>query len=366
MAVESLDIFKFLVPAASPFPLIRIGPNGDGAYLMPDDFKGICCCFSVSLRTTKQFEDHLANCYGIKSYIANHISALDQLGTPLISGYQFYHQISIGSKCPDGATSRAVLLEQWVDRYSSNLDSDLILQMDIEGGEYDALLPAPAFLISRFRIIVIEIHGMEGLVSPDCNSSDVYLLLEKLSRTHICIHLHPNNCSGQVVDSVSGMNVPSVMQLTYLRRDRFEGADESSLVGPFLPHPLDIPRNVLCNRPLVLNHAWSSGGFVHSISREKTLSDLVEYLHYHNDESVRSAQAEASALRGELDAALARSELLSNQIEDLQCLCINLHVSLRTLKDKLNWNRAQLNLARNFLVGYRRLFQGMMSLWFFP
>ena len=362
MYIDFSENFKVLAPAPSPFPLIKVGLNGDGAYLIPDDLKGISCCFSAGLGPTKQFEDHLANCYGIKSYIADPISTLDQLVDPLIPGFQFYDQLSIGLECFDGGPSQSLTLEQWVDRYASTADCDLILKMDIEGGEYDALLPAPACVLNRFRIIVIEVHWLEVLASSDYMSSGAYLLLEKLAQTHVCIHVHPNNCCGQVVDSISGMNIPRVMEFTYLRRDRFAEVPDSSLLGPFLPHPLDISRNVLGNAPIALNHHWYLAGLVPSVSREKALSDEVEYLQYANVENARLAQAEVVSLRGELDTALTRSDLLVRQVEDMQYLCMQQRENIKLTLSRLNWNRAQLNVARNLLIGYRRLFEAWMRL----
>ena len=46
-------------PKASPFGLIRIGGNSDGAYLVPDDLQGISCCFSPGVSDRKSFEDEL-------------------------------------------------------------------------------------------------------------------------------------------------------------------------------------------------------------------------------------------------------------------------------------------------------------------
>ena len=51
-------------------PLVRIGGEGDGGYLLPDDLKGIRKCFSPGVSTTAEFEKHVARTYGIKSFLA--------------------------------------------------------------------------------------------------------------------------------------------------------------------------------------------------------------------------------------------------------------------------------------------------------
>ena len=42
---------------------------------------------------------------------------------------------------------------------------DLLLQMDIDGDEYETLLSMPILLQKRFRIIVVEFHYLDYLFS---------------------------------------------------------------------------------------------------------------------------------------------------------------------------------------------------------
>ena len=43
---EVVEVFELLKPKASKTPLIRIGGDIDGSYLVPDDLDGITACFS--------------------------------------------------------------------------------------------------------------------------------------------------------------------------------------------------------------------------------------------------------------------------------------------------------------------------------
>lgn len=49
------DTDKTLVPDSKD--LIRLGPNGDGGYLVPDDLTGIEACFSPGVCATSEFEN---------------------------------------------------------------------------------------------------------------------------------------------------------------------------------------------------------------------------------------------------------------------------------------------------------------------
>jgi hypothetical protein len=43
---DLIDLIRSLHPIDSGVPLIRLGPDGDGGYLIPDDLNGIQYCFS--------------------------------------------------------------------------------------------------------------------------------------------------------------------------------------------------------------------------------------------------------------------------------------------------------------------------------
>ncbi len=51
--------------------LIRIGGEGDGGYLVPNDLEGIEYCFSPGVSTTSDFENTLADLH-IKSFLADY------------------------------------------------------------------------------------------------------------------------------------------------------------------------------------------------------------------------------------------------------------------------------------------------------
>lgn len=51
-------------------PLVRIGPKGDGGYLLPDDLHGIKACFSPGVGNSTEFERDLCN-MGIRCFLAD-------------------------------------------------------------------------------------------------------------------------------------------------------------------------------------------------------------------------------------------------------------------------------------------------------
>ncbi|MCW5213676.1 FkbM family methyltransferase [Desulfobulbus sp. TB] len=212
------SILPRLYPVNTDSPLIRFGPHGDGGYLIPDDLVGISACFSPGVSTISGFEKDCADC-GIKVYLAD--ASVD---VPAES-----HHLFEFSKTFIGGYSKKnfVTLEQWIAQSSVDTDKDFMMQMDIEGFEYEALSPVSVELMKRFRIIVIEFHGL------DCLDKGKTRIFRKLQKTHTCVHIHPNNCCGFA--KLFNLEIPRVMEFTFLRKDR---------VGRFsyrhdFPHLLD-------------------------------------------------------------------------------------------------------------------------------
>ena len=247
-----LELLEVLRPQSSPVPLKRLGGNWDGAYLVPDDLKDIVACFSPGVSNTKRFEDELLDRYGIPSHMCDFTSEVSKFRTPLKDG-QTFRKLWLDV---DGAKN-SISLEQWVTEEVGDSPGDLILQIDIEGAEYRNLSAASDELLSRFRIIVIELHALHQVNHPDRFARELGPLLDKLGRQFICVHAHPNNCEGDFRVSDSDLNLPKVHELTFLRRDRFKRRKKRHEV--LTPHPLDIPQNVIRKPPVFLNEAWLEG-----------------------------------------------------------------------------------------------------------
>lgn len=253
-AEESLRILRIMQPKASPVPLTRVGGSGDGAYLLPDDFSGMAACFSPGVNNRKPFEDELADRYGIKSHMADKSSDVEKFSTPLKPGLQTFRKAWLDV---DGGKD-SVSLDDWVTELCPGSD-DLLLQMDIEGAEYRNILATSPATLARFRIIVLEVHGLKHLNHPQVLRQVLGPFLEKLDAHFICVHAHPNNCCGEARIDAAGVKIPVVHELTFLRRDRFERTDKEQRHAPMLPHPLDVICNVPGKPPLFLEPFWSGG-----------------------------------------------------------------------------------------------------------
>lgn len=236
------QLIKNLHPVKTQFDLIRIGPNRDGGYLVPNDMEGIVACFSPGVGPISEFEKECIEKFGLKVFMADRSVDGPELDAPK-STYSFIKKF-IG--CVDN--EEFITMDRWVDSSLEDKSSDLILQMDIEGWEYYSLLNMSTNLINRFRIMIIEFHFLEKL----WEKTDFELfstVFNKVLETHFCVHIHPNNYAGVI--NKYDIQIPKLAEFTFLRKDR--GVIEEYQRS--FPHKLDFS-NVETVVDLTLSENW--------------------------------------------------------------------------------------------------------------
>jgi hypothetical protein len=220
------DLMRFITklrPQNCGIDLIRIGARGDGGYLIPDDLEGIEYCFSPGVYTSSAFETHLAD-LGIRSFLADY-----SVDGPAIPRPEFTFD-----KKFIGAMDRGnfITLASWKAKHLHDYTGDLILQMDIEGTEYEVILTCPDILLGQFRIIVVEFHYLDWLFDP-FSFRLISACFDKLLEIFQVVHIHPNNGDGSV--RVGKIIIPRLLEFTFLNRKRVRHATPQQS----FPHPLD-------------------------------------------------------------------------------------------------------------------------------
>ncbi len=104
--------------------------------------------------------------------------------------------------------------------------------MDIEGGEYQSLISMSDSLMKRFRIMVIEFHYLRDLWDTHLFNF-AHTVFNKILQTHICVHIHPNNCSPKI--SSLGIEIQSIAEFTFIRKDQVTTKEFETN----FPHKLD-------------------------------------------------------------------------------------------------------------------------------
>lgn len=212
-----------LRPVDAGYPLIRVGGDGDGGYLVPDDLAGVVACFSPGVSRIATFEAELAR-RGIVPYLADYSVP----GPPAGCEAMDFERKFLGTYESDVYTTLAA----WVARHPQAAAGDLILQMDIEGAEYDVIANIDPALLARFRIVIVEFHDLHCLAQPFAHTR-IDGVLRKLHQSFAPVHLHPNNYGG--IATIAGLRIPRMLEVTYLRRDRCR----QTIPRRDFPHPLD-------------------------------------------------------------------------------------------------------------------------------
>jgi len=211
-----IGLIELLYPVQTQFDLIRLGPNGDGGYLVPNCLEDIVACFSPGVAQVSEFEyDCLRG--GMKIFMAD--KSVEKPNWDVAEDRYHFDKKFIG--CTNNKDF--MTLDSWVQSGDLPNDAELLLQMDIEGGEYATIMNASDDLMKRFKIMVIEFHRLQHLWNKGFFEV-AETVFKKILQTHVCVHLHPNNFGGteRSVFSQSGIDIPKVMEFSFVRKDIVE------------------------------------------------------------------------------------------------------------------------------------------------
>lgn len=223
---QILSVVGKLKPVSIGHELIRIGGSGDGGYLIPDDLVGVEACFSPGVALNASFEEQLAG-RGIKSFMADYSVDSPPIYNPLFDFQKKFLGV-------DSSEPNIIRLDEWV-AHKSPSGGDLILQMDIEGAEWPILADAQLKTLRGFRIVVLEIHDLDVMLTSTAGLRIAESVFQKLHSVFVTAHIHANNCTKAV--RYRGVLIPPILEITLLRRDRLSDVPQGLPVQ--IPHPLD-------------------------------------------------------------------------------------------------------------------------------
>ena len=221
---EIKNMFQKLQPMKTEHKLIRIGSDFDGGYLLPNDLQNLEASFSPGVNEEIGFDLEI-------SKICNHCYLADaSVDKPagLASNMTFLKKFIGNDQDPD-----FIKLEEWLNKNEPE-STNLILQMDIEGAEYDILSRVPDGILERFRIILIEFHDFDKVFNKEYFEK-FKLTFENLEKSHTICHLHCNNSAPYILFNETV--IAPVFELTYLRNDRINTQLEKAII----PNKLDQP-----------------------------------------------------------------------------------------------------------------------------
>jgi len=170
----------------------------------------IAALFSPGRKSLSNFDVDIAERWQIKSYICDSIEKKPSD----LSTFQDFTASWVG---PYTDGENVISLAQWVEEKSQS-PGDLMLQIDVEGAEFQTLIATPTKLMKRFRIIVIELHFLEALKNRWAFQQIYSPFFNKILGEFDIVHTHPNNCCG--VWNYGDVEYPRLIELTLHRKDR--------------------------------------------------------------------------------------------------------------------------------------------------
>jgi hypothetical protein len=185
----------------------RIGAKTDGGYLIPADIKDINYCFSAGVGDTITFEEHLIDQYHTKCFLLDGgVSPCKQ--DELIEVDNLYLQ--------QHNTRDTITLSSWMVSKQVPTYKNTILQMDIEGSEYQTILNEPIKVLQNFDVMIIEFHALNNIIYHDFWQM-LMLFFHKLLPFFDIAHLHPNNCCGTI--QRGWFELPNVLEITFVNKN---------------------------------------------------------------------------------------------------------------------------------------------------
>ena len=226
---QTFELTRLLRPIDNGIELVRIGPPGDGGYLLPNDFSKSEICFSPGVSNNWGFEKDLYEKTGISSVMYD-----GSVNAPadLTENHKFIKKF-IGSSTYGEYISISDILNTDLKEFKN-----IIGQIDIEGFEYDLLSTISIQDLARFNIIVCEFHECERWLQSRYYSEIVLPMFTKLFSMFDLVHYHSNTVGGKF--KYKGNVIPRVVELTFHRKNNFKTPAKFRE----LPHPLDSDNSI--------------------------------------------------------------------------------------------------------------------------
>lgn len=188
----------------------RVGKDFDGGYVMLEDFEAatVDAAYSFGIADDVSWDEEIAD-RGIDVFMYDH--TIDQLPTVHPRFQYFKLGITGEKKDVDLKTLNDILTQNGHAQHRN-----LIMEMDIEGCEWDVFQHAELDVIDQFSQIVIEFHGLVAAAYDHEALMTVVSVLKKINKTHQSVHVHANGSTIPLL--IGGLALSDVMEVTYLRR----------------------------------------------------------------------------------------------------------------------------------------------------
>lgn len=233
------DFFDLITKNLYSLELIRVGGKNDGGYLIPNDFNGVDFCFSPGVDYYAYFEEDLIN-RGVKCFLADYNVSSPPIKSEFIKFVQKHLGIIDDYK--------NITLDTWINETLFKGHGMGILQMDIEGSEYEVINSITLSNLLKFKYLVIEFHDLDQLRN-NFGYQIIYSTFNKLLKYYNIVHIHPNNIGHPI--TIHNYEIPPLLEITFALKNISDYNDTMKI----FPHTLD-SKNVQTKPDIILPLCW--------------------------------------------------------------------------------------------------------------
>jgi hypothetical protein len=231
-SVTQSDVLLFcaLFTPFSPdgFKKIRLGNKHDGGYIFIDDFAPISAVISCGISNDVTCDVALAD-------LGKDILQYDHTveGPPVNHPRFHFHKQAIDAF---RTIPGSVPLWEATNAAGEPTKPDLLLKIDIDGGEWETFANFPTETMKRFRQIICEFHWCSRLIDQ-AYYSQCLRAITNIREQFFPTHLHANNFVPFA--NVMGVAVPEVFEVTFLNKEFYRPAQRQKRA----PTDVDNPNN---------------------------------------------------------------------------------------------------------------------------
>lgn len=179
--------------------------EGDGVYVILDDFKDIKIAYSFGISTNIQFDKALAD-RGIDVFMYDHTIEKLPYENPR------FHWYKIGI-CGKGAHQDLKDLDTLIQENKHTSEKNMILKLDVEYWEWEAINDVNENTLKQFKYILIEYHFYYNR-----NSHLYYNVMKKIAKTHQSFYARCNGDRSKVI-SFGNNRICEIMEVSYIIRE---------------------------------------------------------------------------------------------------------------------------------------------------
>lgn len=198
---------------------IRLGRDNDGGYIICEGLE-YDCFLSGGVSDDCSLEEDFLKLYP-------HLTCFAFDGT-IQKNPETKFNIQFINKNIGDNTNNTTNFSEYFEKYN-----DIFIKMDIEGHEFPWLNSLNLKQMRKIKQLVIEFHY------PYSTTGNLSVL-DKLTKTHWLVHLHPHNGCGihhlKYIDDnglEKPISIPNLIECTYIRKDFLPFSTDT------IPHPLD-------------------------------------------------------------------------------------------------------------------------------